>query len=164
MKAREYCCCAIPVVNAGILAVLTEQFALGIIVGTLSIATPSSQLPFDEIFSLSSWVFLNHSCRRCHPIVRQVDTSHCLLCSCRYSNSRFHRCFASERSVQIFLPLDVNIVVGKTYHVSALCYFTYIGHCCRIRCSCCMDRYFCFTAWNCSNQLYHQLLHWYYFR
>jgi len=41
MKAREYCCCAIPVVNAGILAVLTEQFALGIIVGTLSIATPS---------------------------------------------------------------------------------------------------------------------------
>lgn len=42
MKAREYCCCAIPIVNAGIYAVLLEQFALGIIAGTLSVATPSS--------------------------------------------------------------------------------------------------------------------------
>ncbi|KAI6047567.1 hypothetical protein EDC04DRAFT_2556324 [Pisolithus marmoratus] len=41
MKAREYCCCAIPLVNPGIYAVLTEQFVLGVIVGTLSVATPS---------------------------------------------------------------------------------------------------------------------------
>ncbi|KAI0051768.1 hypothetical protein FA95DRAFT_202621 [Auriscalpium vulgare] len=39
MKPRNYCCCAIPVMNAGIYAVLTEQFALGIIVGTLAVAT-----------------------------------------------------------------------------------------------------------------------------
>jgi hypothetical protein len=42
-KAREYCCCAIPMVNTGIYAVLLEQTALGILVGTLSIATPSSK-------------------------------------------------------------------------------------------------------------------------
>ncbi|KDR85075.1 hypothetical protein GALMADRAFT_233684 [Galerina marginata CBS 339.88] len=40
-KAREYCCCAIPMVNAGIYATLIEQTALGILVGTLSIGTPS---------------------------------------------------------------------------------------------------------------------------
>ena len=42
MKPRDYCCCAIPIVDAGIYATLTEQVALGIIVGTLSLATPSS--------------------------------------------------------------------------------------------------------------------------
>ncbi|KAF8140184.1 hypothetical protein EV363DRAFT_1152335 [Boletus edulis] len=41
MKPREYCCCAIPVVNAGIYATLAEQFVVAIVVGTLSIATPS---------------------------------------------------------------------------------------------------------------------------
>ncbi|KAL4064907.1 hypothetical protein V8B97DRAFT_1182841 [Scleroderma yunnanense] len=43
MKPREYCCCAIPLVNPGIYATLTEQFVLGIVVGTLSVATPSSK-------------------------------------------------------------------------------------------------------------------------
>jgi len=41
MKPREYCCCAIPLVNFGIYATLTEQFSLGVLVGTLSVATPS---------------------------------------------------------------------------------------------------------------------------
>ncbi|KAJ7361642.1 hypothetical protein DFH08DRAFT_844756 [Mycena albidolilacea] len=40
-KAREYCCCAIPVVNAGIYFTLTEQFVAGIAVGIISLATPS---------------------------------------------------------------------------------------------------------------------------
>ena len=42
MKPRDYCCCAIPVVNFGIYVTLTEQFVLGIIAGTLSVATPDS--------------------------------------------------------------------------------------------------------------------------
>jgi len=42
MKAREYCCCAIPIVNAGVYAALLEQIILGIVAGTLSVATPSS--------------------------------------------------------------------------------------------------------------------------
>ncbi|RDB28594.1 hypothetical protein Hypma_015442 [Hypsizygus marmoreus] len=41
MKAREYCCCAIPIVNAGIYIALTEQFVTAFIVGILSVATPS---------------------------------------------------------------------------------------------------------------------------
>jgi len=42
-KPREYCCCAIPLVNAGIYATLIEQTVLGILVGTLAFATPSSK-------------------------------------------------------------------------------------------------------------------------
>jgi hypothetical protein len=42
MKPREYCCCAIPLSNAGVYAVLLEQLALGVIVGVVSVATPSS--------------------------------------------------------------------------------------------------------------------------
>jgi hypothetical protein len=42
MKPRDYCCCAIPVVNFGIYLTLTEQFVLGIVAGTLSVATPGS--------------------------------------------------------------------------------------------------------------------------
>jgi hypothetical protein len=41
MKPREYCCCAVPLINAGIYATLTEQCVVGIVVGTLSVATPS---------------------------------------------------------------------------------------------------------------------------
>ncbi|KAI0067735.1 hypothetical protein BV25DRAFT_1790974, partial [Artomyces pyxidatus] len=55
MKARDYCCCAIPVVNAGILATLTEQFALGIIAGTLAIAT--TPIVGAATPSFASWVF-----------------------------------------------------------------------------------------------------------
>lgn len=43
MKPREYCCCAIPIVNAGIYVTLIEQFTLGLVVGILSLATPSSK-------------------------------------------------------------------------------------------------------------------------
>jgi hypothetical protein len=42
MKPREYCCCAIPVINTGIYLTLTEQFVLGILAGTLSVGTPDS--------------------------------------------------------------------------------------------------------------------------
>jgi len=41
MKPRDYCCCAIPLVNAGIYATLMEQLVLSALAGTLSIATPA---------------------------------------------------------------------------------------------------------------------------
>jgi len=41
MKPRNYCCCAIPIVNAGIYATLSEQFLLAVLVAILSLATPS---------------------------------------------------------------------------------------------------------------------------
>jgi len=47
--AWEYCCCAIPVLNVGAYFTLSEQFVFGILVGTLSYATPSlvgAALPF----------------------------------------------------------------------------------------------------------------------
>jgi len=55
MKPRDYCCCAIPVVNAGIYATLIEQFALGILAGTLSVATP--QIVGASTPSSARWIF-----------------------------------------------------------------------------------------------------------
>jgi hypothetical protein len=43
MKAREYCCCAIPLVNAGIYLTLVEQVVASLLVGILAVATPSSE-------------------------------------------------------------------------------------------------------------------------
>lgn len=45
----DYCCCAIPILNVGAYSTLSEQFILGVLVGTLSFATPSLvgvSLPF----------------------------------------------------------------------------------------------------------------------
>ncbi|KAJ4489339.1 hypothetical protein C8J55DRAFT_422353 [Lentinula edodes] len=41
MKVRQYCCCAIPIVNTGIYAALTEQLVAAVLIGVLSFATPS---------------------------------------------------------------------------------------------------------------------------
>jgi len=41
MKPRDYCCWAIPIVNAGIYATLLEQLTLAIVVAVLSLGTPS---------------------------------------------------------------------------------------------------------------------------
>jgi len=47
----DYCCCAIPILNVGAYSVLAEQFVVGILVGTLSFATPSlvgASVPFSQ--------------------------------------------------------------------------------------------------------------------
>ena len=43
MKPREYCCCAIPLVNAGIYLTLIEHVVVSLLVGILAVATPSSE-------------------------------------------------------------------------------------------------------------------------
>jgi hypothetical protein len=53
MKPRDYCCCAIPVVNYGIYLTLTEQFVLGIVAGTLSVATPDSNAALSLSFIIA---------------------------------------------------------------------------------------------------------------
>ncbi|KAI0778561.1 hypothetical protein BD413DRAFT_465071 [Trametes elegans] len=55
MKPREYCCCAIPVVYAGIYTALFEQLALGVVAGTLAIATPS--IVGASTPSFAKWLF-----------------------------------------------------------------------------------------------------------
>jgi len=40
MKPREYCCCAIPVINAGVYFTIVTQFVVALVVGVLSVATP----------------------------------------------------------------------------------------------------------------------------
>ncbi|KAG6888686.1 hypothetical protein C0995_006676 [Termitomyces sp. Mi166 len=52
MKPREYCCCAIPIVNAGIYTTLVTQLVLALVVAIVSVATPSrAATP-----SFSAWV------------------------------------------------------------------------------------------------------------
>ena len=48
MKPRDYCCCAIPVINAGIYAALAEQFVLALLVAILALATPSCKSLWDR--------------------------------------------------------------------------------------------------------------------
>ncbi|KAI0963777.1 hypothetical protein AcW1_000756 [Taiwanofungus camphoratus] len=55
MKPRDYCCCAIPVIYAGIYTTLVEQFTLGIVAGTLSVATPS--IVGAATPSFAKWIF-----------------------------------------------------------------------------------------------------------
>ncbi|EKM61176.1 uncharacterized protein PHACADRAFT_134485 [Phanerochaete carnosa HHB-10118-sp] len=55
MKPRDYCCCAIPTVYTGIYATLAEQFTLGVVAGTLSVATP--QIVGAVTFSAAKWIF-----------------------------------------------------------------------------------------------------------
>lgn len=91
MKPREYCCCAVPVANAGIYAVLTEQLVLGILLGILSVATPSivgaatpSFAPW--IFGVVSFIagavqllgFIGVA-REKHRLFRSYMNLHCLL-------------------------------------------------------------------------------------
>ncbi|KAI0094744.1 hypothetical protein BDY19DRAFT_914353 [Irpex rosettiformis] len=55
MKPRDYCCCAIPTVNAGIYLTLLEQFTLGIVAGTVAVATP--QIVGAVTFPAAKWIF-----------------------------------------------------------------------------------------------------------
>ncbi|KAM5530787.1 hypothetical protein V8D89_015528 [Ganoderma adspersum] len=55
MKPREYCCCAFPVVYAGIYVALLEQFVLGVTAGVISIGTPS--IVGASTPSFAKWLF-----------------------------------------------------------------------------------------------------------
>ncbi|TBU48181.1 hypothetical protein BD309DRAFT_997826 [Dichomitus squalens] len=55
MKPRDYCCCAIPVVYAGIYIALLEQFVLGVTAGVLSIAT--TDIVGASTPSFAKWLF-----------------------------------------------------------------------------------------------------------
>lgn len=85
MKPRDYCCCAIPVIYAGIYTALLEQFVLGVTAGVLSIATTDSESQCGTrylrvlIHSISRWSV--------YPLIREVDIRDCLLGRCRCTNS-----------------------------------------------------------------------------
>jgi hypothetical protein len=70
MKPRDYCCCAVPIIDAGIYATLGEQVLLGVVVGTLALATPSSMSCF---WSLTAVFTLCHSRWRRHTRHGAVD-------------------------------------------------------------------------------------------
>lgn len=100
MKAREYCCCAIPIVNAGIYAALLEQFALGIVAGTLSVATSSSMSRQTEADPFLGLVIETHPFRSrwcCDTRRCQMDPRYTLLHWGRHPSIGFHRCIEGEQ-------------------------------------------------------------------
>jgi len=106
MKPRDYCCCAIPAINAGIYAVLTEQLVLGIVAGTLSIATPSSQFNFNLVMELH--LKLSIYCSRwCgYPFLCEMDIFYRVLCRCCHSSLRFYWCCECERNPKLLIKID----------------------------------------------------------
>jgi hypothetical protein len=99
MKPREYCCCAIPIVNSGIYAALLEQLVLGIVAGTLSIATPSSTCSWqtEAVRFYRNQPFLYPSRRCCHTRSGQMDLRHRLLRRGWDPGAGFHRRLKGER-------------------------------------------------------------------
>jgi len=102
MPAREYCCCAIPIVNAGIYAALLEQLAFGVVAGTLSVATTSSMFRQAEADPLlRSFTEAYHFCsrRRRHTRCSQMDLHHSLLYRSSDSSIGFRRRCKGEQTV-----------------------------------------------------------------
>lgn len=88
MKPRDYCCCAIPTVNAGIYATLLEQFTLGIVAGTLSVATPSSE--YYPLHRLVAQLTPLRSCRSRDLFSCEMGVCNNLLCGGRRTTPRLH--------------------------------------------------------------------------
>lgn len=104
MKPREYCCCAIPIANAGIYAVLVEQLVLGIVAGTLSIATPSSMYYSREwkLFTAADRLYCSRRC--CDARSGQMDLRYRLLHWSWDPGVRFHRRLKGEQAAASCLP------------------------------------------------------------
>lgn len=143
MKPREYCCCAVPLINAGIYATLTEQFAIAIVVGTLSVATPSSKHPAHPSCSPQSHSH-RPSRRCCNSVVCPCPLSGFLLCSSSNPGSGLPRRRTSKWQAAHRVSLHL-ISTGKTNHVSQIrhsphrCIYRSVCHCC------CLDHHFCLS-------------------
>lgn len=130
MKPREYCCCAIPIVNAGIFSVLVEQLAAGVIAGTLAIATPSSM---SLIFSTGASIYWLPCSRRCSDtFIRKMDICYHLLCRGRHTGFWFHGCSTSKHKSDS--PIESACVdrslctSGEIHSLSSLPHFAHHGY------------------------------------
>lgn len=104
-KPRDYCCCAIPLVNAGVYATLIEQTAAGLLIGTLSIATPESMCihHFNEAPVTNQ--FHSHSCWRLYLLGCEVDPRNLSLFCCWRTALGFHWCLKGKFSPTVQVPL-----------------------------------------------------------
>lgn len=120
MKPREYCCCAIPLINAGIYATLTEQFVVAIVVGTLSVATPSSKRSPHPVFSAVSPLPLSRRC--CNSVVCPCPLGGLLLCSSGNPGSGLPGCRTSMWQALSPSLISSHKFAGKTNLVSQIRY------------------------------------------
>jgi hypothetical protein len=66
---KDYCCCAIPLVNTGIYLTIFIQFVVAFVAGILSVSTPSSEFlrHTTEVHNSTSVKSLEQQLRRSHP-------------------------------------------------------------------------------------------------
>lgn len=92
MKTREYCCFAIPLVNTGVYLTLLEQVFMSLLVGLISLETPSSEY---QSFGYSIYMLIIHfsSCRGVYALVCILDIGYRLLCYHRRAAPRIYWCY-----------------------------------------------------------------------
>lgn len=105
-KPRDYCCCAIPLVNAGIYATLIEQTAAGLLIGTLSIATPESMRIHHLNEAPVTNLYHSHSCWRLYLLGCEVDPRNLSLCYYWRTTLGFHWCLKGKFSPTVLVPLS----------------------------------------------------------
>jgi hypothetical protein len=140
MKPRDYCCCAIPLINVGIYTTLIEQLVLGILVGTLSVATPRSTFWYPATH-LGSSIDSVSSRRSCSPCRRPMDISHHLLRWRRIASDGHHR---SRQGLSSYTssprPRRHRIFfTGKAHPVPPLYHAAWNNHCRGVLCVRCVD-------------------------
>jgi hypothetical protein len=152
MKPREYCCCAIPVINSGIYLTLTEQFVLGILAGTLSVATPASNCA--PILLPSS--LLRPLC----PVVGAATPSFArwIFAAICYVGAMiqvlgFVGVVKACLSPLYCLGCSPLADAGKTRAIQKIRYFARPNHSSCVLYRSCVDCHLGFSAWHCQKQL-----------
>jgi hypothetical protein len=123
MKPRDYCCCAIPLVNAGIYAAIIEQFVLGILAGTLSVATPSSQCMIAHDYLLAN--IPSCSCWCSNTLVCPVVVCYNMLYRRWYPSPRIFRRIQGEFILFFFFAFDTDYQYCRRALASLSATFSY---------------------------------------
>jgi len=153
MKSREYCCCAIPMVNAGIYATLIEQLVAGVLIGALAFSTPPSTYlsdPSNEPNSFqSSALHYLHFLRRCLGLSASLQRQFNFLVLLVLP-----RCAAPSIS---FIP-DAEPGKGEAYSLPSLCDSTWNHYLCRVCNSCRLGHCIRYSSLNSLIKLYATVL------
>ena len=114
MKPREYCCCAIPLVNAGIYLTLVVQVVASLLVGILAVATPSSEYDTLDI-PVYMLIIQFSSCRGVNALICILDIGYHLLCCHRSAAPRIYWCCQGKLRLTLFdKHLTMLRLQGKT--------------------------------------------------
>jgi hypothetical protein len=147
---KEYCCCAIPLLNVGIYTTLTEQFVVSVTAAVLALVTPPSTCP---PFLLCGTRFIDYLSRGCLSTqLRPYCVRGTMLRGGSSAATRIHGRIQST-SCREWRDLSLTFHTGVNCHIPTLHYPTSIyrhSHICFLGS---LHRYFWFKAQHSYNQL-----------